>query len=90
MNTIKPLKAKAAEVFCDGEIRSAEKVFEHIKSLYPNEKYCSIPIIATHLKSLKVVGILTEDASYLDESSNLVSMYRITDYGKKKVHKISI
>lgn len=89
MNRIKPIKAKAAEVFCDGEIRCAAKVLQHIVSDYPNEKYCSIPTISAHLKSLKAAGILAEDASYLDESGNLVSVYRITDYGKNKVQKIS-
>ncbi len=89
MNSIKPLKAKAAEIFCDGQVYSAEKIFEQIASYYPNEKYCSVPVISAHLKSLKVVGILSEDESYLDEFGQLISMYRITDFGKSKVHNIS-
>ena len=85
----KPLKTKLAEVFSDGKAYSATKVFKVIEPEYPNERYCSLPTVTDHLQSLKAVGILSDDTSYINESGDLVSMYRITEYGMEKVQKAS-
>ncbi|WP_319468577.1 hypothetical protein [uncultured Pseudodesulfovibrio sp.] len=83
----KPLKTMVAETYADGQAYGAGEVFELVKSHYPNEKYCSDQVVAEHLKSLKAVGIIHEDGSYLDDSGQLVSVYRISEYGQSKVQK---
>ncbi|WP_319543060.1 hypothetical protein [uncultured Pseudodesulfovibrio sp.] len=85
---IKPLKAMVAQAFVTGESLDAKSVYEQIKSIYSNEKYCSVSTVADHLKSLKAVGILNEDGSYLDDAKALVSKYRISGYGLGKLKKI--
>ncbi|NDV18331.1 hypothetical protein GO013_02730 [Pseudodesulfovibrio sp. JC047] len=82
---VKPLKAMIAQAFATGETLDAQTVHAQIESLYRGEKYCSVPTVADHLKSLKAVGILREDSSFLNDAGMLVSQYRISDYGLNKV-----
>jgi hypothetical protein len=66
---------------------NAKAVYDLVRDHFPNEKYCSIPIIEAHLQSLKVVGILNEEGSYLDDENQLVSVYRISEYGLDRLHR---
>lgn len=83
----KPLKMMVAEAYQEGWALSAEAVHKLIAGHYPAEPYCSTATIAEHLKSLKAVGFLHEDGSYLDEQGALVSVYRISEYGLEKLRK---
>ena len=78
---------EAAACFSNCEALNAKAVYDMIRGEYPSERYCSIPIVEDHLKSLKAVGILNEEGSYLDDGGNLVSVYRISEYGLDKLHK---
>ncbi|OIO05941.1 MAG: hypothetical protein AUJ49_00490 [Desulfovibrionaceae bacterium CG1_02_65_16] len=83
----KPLKMMVAATFLDGAARNAETVHQLVAGSYPSERYCSRATIAEHLKSLKAVGVLQEDGSYLDDTGALVSVYRISEYGVEKLRK---
>jgi len=83
----KPLKMMVAEAFQEGWALNAEGVYKLIAGHYPSERYCSTATIIEHLKSLKAVGFLLEDGSYLDEKGVLVSVYRISEYGLEKLRK---
>ncbi|QJB56774.1 hypothetical protein [Pseudodesulfovibrio sp. zrk46] len=82
-----PLKAMVAACFSNCEALNARAVYDMVVDDYPSEKYCSIPIVEEHLKSLKAVGILNEEGSYLNDDGQLVSVYRISEYGLDKLHK---
>jgi hypothetical protein len=82
-----PLKAMVAQCFNHCEALNAKAVYDLVRDHFPNEKYCSIPIIEAHLQSLKVVGILNEEGSYLDDENQLVSVYRISEYGLDRLHR---
>ena len=86
---IKPMKTRIVEVFKNGELLNAKAIHEIVLYDYPSERYCSIKTIEDHLKSLKAVGILNEEGSYIDDDGNLVSTYRISEYGLDKLHKAS-
>jgi hypothetical protein len=82
-----PLKAMVAQCFNNCEALNAKAVYDLVRDHYPDEKYCSIPVIEEQLLSLKVVGILNEEGSYLDDDNRLVSVYRISEYGLDKLHR---
>lgn len=81
----KPLKMAIAELFLRYGTMDERAVLERVSTQFLNEKYCSLPVIQTHLQSLKAVGILEEHGSTLDEHGNLVSRYRITAYGRARL-----
>lgn len=83
----KPLKMFITELFGNGELLDSKGIHELVSDFYPGEKYCSLSCIEEHLKSLKAVGILHEEGSYLDDVDNIVSVYRISEYGLDKLHK---
>jgi len=80
-----PLKTSVLRAFAAGEVLDAAEVLARIRGRYPGERYCSLAVVADHLKSLRAVGLLAEDASFLDESGGLVSLYRISEYGLAKL-----
>ena len=82
-----PLKAMVAQCFENCEALNAKAVYDLVRDYFPDERYCSLPIIEEHLQSLKVVGILNEESSYLDDDRRLVSVFRISEYGLDKLHK---
>ncbi|QGY41880.1 hypothetical protein GM415_17715 [Pseudodesulfovibrio cashew] len=82
-----PMKAMVAQCFSHCEALNAKAVYDLVRDHFPSEKYCSIPIIEDHLLSLKAVGILNEEGSYLDDDGQLVSVYRISEYGLDKLHR---
>lgn len=83
--TKKPLKVMIAEAFRHGERLDAKSVHGLLEGAYPGERYCSVATVTDHLKSLKAVGILQEDGSYVNGAGQLVSVYRITEYGSNKI-----
>lgn len=83
----KPLKLLVAEMFGNGEQLDAKGVHELVASYYPGERYCSPQMIQELLLSLRAVGILHEEGSYMDEDGELISVYRISEYGLDKLHK---
>lgn len=83
-----PLKAMVAKCFSNCEPLTAQAVYDLVVDSYPSESYCSISVIEEHLKSLKAVGIIFEEGSYVDDDGNLVSVYRISEYGLDKLHKV--
>ncbi len=85
--TQKPLKMFITEIFGNGELLDVKGIYELVSAYYPDEKYCSVSTIEEHLKSLKAVGILHDEGSYLDDSGELISVYRISEYGLDKLHK---
>ncbi|TIH18136.1 hypothetical protein D0S45_06160 [Marinifilum sp. JC120] len=87
MSINKPLKLLVAEMFGNGEQLDAKGVHELVASYYPDERYCSPQMIQELLLSLRAVGILHEEGSYVDDSGELVSVYRISEYGLDKLHK---
>jgi DNA-binding PadR family transcriptional regulator len=74
-----------AELFLHHETLDQDAVFARVRDAFPAERYCSPPVISGHLQSLKAVGILEEHGSTLDEHGNLVSRYRITNYGRARL-----
>ena len=84
-----PLKAMVAGCFSNCEALNAKAVYDLVVGDYPKEQYCSIPVIENHLKSLKAVGILHEEGSYMDDGGELISVYRISEYGLDKLQKVS-
>lgn len=87
MQAQKPLKLYIADLFGNGEALDVKGIHELVSAYYPGEKYCSANTVSEHLKSLKAVGILHEEGSYLDDAGELVSVYRISEYGLDKLHK---
>lgn len=83
--TALPLKMKIAQLFRFCEALNAQAVLELVRDQYPGETYCALPVIENHLQSLKAVGILNEESSYIDDAGKLVSVYRISEYGLSKV-----
>ncbi len=83
--TTPPLKMKIAQMFRFCEALNAQAVLELVRDQYPGEAYCSLPVIEELLQSLKAVGILNEESSYLDDAGTLVSVYRISEYGLSKI-----
>jgi len=82
-----PMKMMIAACFRQGEALNASAVFDLICDHYPGESYCSIATVRVHLMSLKAVGILKDEGSYLDDDDQLVSVYRISEYGLDRLHK---
>ena len=80
-----PLKMAIATLFLQHPLLDADAVLAQLCSQFPGEKYCCLPVIQTHLQSLKAVGILEEHGSTLDEHDNLISRYRLTDYGRTRL-----
>lgn len=87
MEVQNPLKLYIAKIFGNGEPLDVKGIHELVCACYPGEKYCSVSTISEHLKSLKAVGILHEEGSYVDDKEELVSVYRISEYGLDKLHK---
>jgi hypothetical protein len=83
--TTLPLKMKIAQLFRFCEALNPQAILELVQDQYPGETYCSLPVIENHLQSLKAVGILNEESSYLNDDGKLVSVYRISEYGLSKV-----
>jgi len=83
--TTLPLKMKIAQLFRFCEALDARAILELVRDQYPGETYCSLPVIEGHLQSLKAVGILNEESSYMNDEGALVSVYRISEHGLSKV-----
>lgn len=82
-----PMKMMVADCFGRGEALNARAVHDIISDHYPRERYCSVECVHEHLMSLKAVGILRDEGSYVDDDGDLVSVYRISEYGLERLHK---
>jgi len=82
-----PMKMMVAGCFGRGEALNAMAVHDIIRDHYPRERYCSIESVREHLMSLKAVGILNDESSYVDDDGHLVSVYRISEYGLDRLFK---
>ncbi|MBG0791291.1 MAG: hypothetical protein H0S80_12430 [Desulfovibrionaceae bacterium] len=82
-----PMKMRVADCFGQGEALNARAVHDIICDQYPTERYCSVRSVHEHLMSLKAVGILNDESSYVDDNGDLVSVYRISEYGLNRLHK---
>jgi hypothetical protein len=80
-----PLKTSVLRAFASGEALGAAGVHALLQAQYPGERYCSLAVVADHLKSLRAVGLLLEDESFVDDAGRLVSLYKISECGLAKL-----
>ncbi|NLN97304.1 MAG: hypothetical protein GX127_02730 [Eubacteriaceae bacterium] len=63
------------------------ELYEKVKTIYPNEKQATVDALDGHLMSMRGAGLITVEKAHLTEESELVSSYKLTDYGKEKVEQ---
>lgn len=83
--TLMPLKMKIAALFRLYETLDPHAVLELVQDQYSGEKYCNLSVVEGHLQSLKAVGILNEENSFLNDEGELVCVYRISEYGHSRL-----
>ncbi|WP_415719392.1 hypothetical protein [Maridesulfovibrio sp.] len=86
MTAQNPLKLYIAGLFSNGEALDVKGIHELVCAYYSGEEYCSVSTIDEHLKSLKDIGIIYEEGSHAGDAGELVTVYRITEYGLDKLH----
>ncbi|MDD3310781.1 hypothetical protein [Pseudodesulfovibrio sp.] len=82
-----PMKMMVADCFRRGEALNPGAVHDLIRDHYAGERYCSIESVREHLMSLKAVGILNDESSYVDGDGGLVPVYRISEYGLDRLRR---
>ena len=76
-----PLRFRILHLLSDNESYSVDEVMEALKTEYMGEGQFTRPLMAVHLRSLKAVGILEHSEVYFNEKDELMTKFKITEYG---------
>lgn len=77
-----PMRFRILHLISQHESITDNEVMEALRDEYGSERQFKLPVINTHLMSMRAVGMIDVADVYLNEQDNLVQKFRITDYGR--------
>lgn len=86
-----PMRFRILQLVCGAgeqyKIIDTDEIIKAIFSEYANEKQCNNKTINTHIIALKSVGLIEEIEAYKNDD-NIISKYRATEEGNKRLKLI--
>lgn len=76
-----PLRFRILHFFSDNKGHTLEDLIKALEGEYGKEKQFNRGLLNTHLQSLKAVGMLEYEKIFMDQSGELVQLFKLTEYG---------